>query len=140
MLRVMIVEDNISFRESVRSNLLSQFPSMEVVEAGNGEEALKGLASSPVDLIFMDIGLPGQNGLELTKQIKADYQGVPIAILTNYDIDEYREAAARCGANCYIVKGSMGWDQISIFVTCFQKAREAGRLRPGCFLLSNVNT
>jgi DNA-binding NarL/FixJ family response regulator len=135
----MIVEDNIPFRGLIRSNLISEFPGMEVVEAGNREEALKGLASSPIDLIFMDIRLPGQNGLELTKQIKADYQGMPIAILTSYQLDEYREAAVRCGADCYIVKGSMIWDQISIFVTCFQRARETGRLRPGCFLLSSVN-
>jgi len=56
----MIVEDKIPFREFFKGALLSQFPSMEVIEAGNGEEAFKKLASYPIDPIFMDIGLPGQ--------------------------------------------------------------------------------
>ena len=58
---------------------------MEMAEAGNGEEGLEKLGSNPVDLVFMDIGLPGQSGLEATKRIKADYPGTPIAILTSYD-------------------------------------------------------
>ena len=60
MLTPMIVEDYIPFREMFKGSLLSQFPSMEVIEAGNGEEAFKILASHPIDPIFMDIGLPGQ--------------------------------------------------------------------------------
>ena len=60
MLTPMIVEDYIPFRETFKGLLLSQFPSMEVIEAGNGEEAFKILASHPIDPIFMDIGLPGQ--------------------------------------------------------------------------------
>ena len=59
MLRIMTVEDNLPFRKMFKGHLLSEFPSMEVIEAGNGEEAFKKLASYPIDPIFMDIGLPG---------------------------------------------------------------------------------
>jgi DNA-binding NarL/FixJ family response regulator len=137
MLTPMIVEDNIPFREMFKGSLLSEFPSMEVIEAGNGEEAFKKLSSYSIDLIFMDIRLPGENGLELTRKIKGDYKNVTIAILTSYDLVEYREAAARCGADCFIVKGSMAWDQISTFVRCFQRAKDAGGLKPSCVRLSS---
>jgi CheY-like chemotaxis protein len=87
----MIVEDSIPFRTLFKGELLSQFPSTQVIEAGRGEEALKRFGSHPVDLVFMDIGLPGQNGLEVTKRIKADHPDTTIAILTGYDLPEYRK-------------------------------------------------
>ena len=131
MLNTMIVEDSIPFRTVFKNELLSQFPLMEVIEAGSGEEALKRLGSHPVDLAFMDIGLPGQNGLEVTKRIKADYPGTPIAILTSHDLPEYREAAIRCGADCFISKNSFKWEEIFTLVGCFQKAKLIGR-KPNC--------
>ena len=140
MLTPMIVEDYIPFREMFKGGLLSQFPSMEVIEAGNGEEAFKKLASYPIDLIFMDIKLPGESGLELTRKIKAKYKDVAIAMLTSYDLAEYREAAARCGANCFITKDSMNWDQISAMVKCFQRAKDSIGLKPRCVRLASESS
>ena len=70
MFKTMLVEDNAIFRESLRDSLRLQFPSMEIAEAGNGQEALGKIDSLSPNLIFMDIRLPGQNGLELTEKIK----------------------------------------------------------------------
>jgi DNA-binding NarL/FixJ family response regulator len=136
MLTTMIVEDNLPFREMFKGNLLSQFPSIQVIEATNGEEAFKRLASNPTDLVFMDIRLPGENGLDLARKIKADYKKATIAILTSYDLVEYREAAVRCGADCFIAKDSMKWDQISTFVGCLQRAKDTRGLKPSCVRLS----
>jgi DNA-binding NarL/FixJ family response regulator len=137
MLRTMTVEDNLPFRETFKGNLLSEFPSMEMIEAANGEEAFKRLSSTAVDLVFMDIRLPGESGLELTRKIKAKYKGVTIAILTSYDLVEYREAAARCGADCFITKDSMKWNQISAMVNCFQRAKDTIGLKPSCVRLAS---
>ena len=137
MLRTMTVEDNLTFREMFKNNLLSEFPSMEVIEAANGEEAFKRLASYPIDLVFMDIRLPGENGLDLTSKIKAKYKDVTITMLTSYDLPEYREAAARCEADGFIVKDLMKWDQISAMVKCFQRAKDSIRLRPSCVRLAS---
>ena len=106
MLTAAIVENNISFREMLKSGLLSQFPSVEVLEAGDGEELFEKFAFSPVDLIFMDIRLPGQNGLELTKKIKTSSPDIIIIIFTGYDLPEYREAATRNGADYFFPKDS----------------------------------
>ena len=137
MLRTMTVEDNLTFREMVKGNLLSEFPSMEVIEAANGEEAFKRFSSKAVDLVFMDIRLPGENGLELTRRIKANYKDVTVAILTSYDLAEYPEAAARCGADCFITKNSVKWGQISVMVKCFQRARDSVGLKPSCVRLAS---
>jgi len=132
----MTVEDNVSFRKVFKGELLSRFPSMEIIEAANGEEAFKRLSSNAVDLVFMDIGLPGESGLELTRKIKAKYKDVTIAMLTSYDLAEYREAAARCGADCFITKNSMKWDQISVMVKCFERATDSIGLKPSCVRLA----
>jgi len=133
----MTVEDNLLFRETFKGYLLSEFPSMEMIEAANGEEAFKRLSSTAVDLVFMDIRLPGESGLELTRKIKANHKDVTIAILTSYDLAEYREAAARCGADCFITKDSTKWDQVSVMVKCFQRAKNSTGLKPGCVRLAS---
>jgi DNA-binding NarL/FixJ family response regulator len=137
MLRTMTVEDNTAYRELFKGHLLSEFPSIEVIEAANGEEAFKALASYPIDLIFMDIRLPGENGLELTKRIETEYKEVTIAMLTNYDMAEYQEAAARCGVGCFIAKDSMKWEQISAMIKCFQRAKDTLGLKPSCVRLAS---
>ena len=137
MLRIMTVEDNIPFRETFKNNLLSEFPSIEVIEAASGKEAFKGLASYPIDLVFMDIRLPGESGLDLTGRIKANYKGVTITMLTNYDMPEYREAAARRGADGFIAKDLMKWNQISAMVKCFQKAKDSLGSKPSCVRLAS---
>jgi DNA-binding NarL/FixJ family response regulator len=135
MLRVMIVEDNISFREMFKDRLLTEHPPVEVVEAGSGEEALRKLGSSAFDLVFMDIRLPGESGLATTKKIKAEWQDIPVNIVTTYDIPEYRGAAIEYGADSFIAKDSLKWDQISAMVKCFQRAKDRIGLKPSCVRL-----
>ena len=130
----MIVEDSLPFRNLIKGALLPQFPSMEIIEAESGEEALIRSASIPVDLVFMDIGLPGQNGLEVTRKIKADRPDTPIIVLTSYDLPEYREAALQYGANGFVVKESLNWGEISTLVECCEKAKVNGR-KPFCIRL-----
>jgi len=133
----MLVEDNISYRRIVRDDLLSRFPSIKVIEASNGEEALKGLFFCPVDLIFMDISLPSQIGILLTKEIKLDNPNATVVMLSGYNFDDYRRAALQSGASGFICKDSMNvGEQVSTVVTCFRGAKKAGRLKPACFLLS----
>lgn len=105
MLKTLIVEDSAAYRQSLHHLLEERFPSMEITEAEDGEEALRQALSRHFDLIFMDIRLPRGNGLDLTKTIKSAFVDSVICILTSNDILEYREAAFRNGANHYMVKG-----------------------------------
>jgi len=116
MFKTMLVEDNVIFRESLRDSLRLKFPLIEFIEAGNGKEALEKIGSQPPNLIFMDIRLPGQNGLELTERIKKLHPDMTIIILTDYDIPEYREAAARFKADYFFSKDSMTNEQVNSLV------------------------
>ena len=116
MIRVLIVEDQTVFREELKKGLCDHFPSMAVEEAGDGDEALQKVSRTPPHLIFMDIRLPGVNGLQLTRQIKVDFPEIHIAILTDYDFPEYREASVQFGADRFLVKSSFNWDEVDALV------------------------
>jgi two-component system response regulator DegU len=102
MCKTLIAEDNTTFRKLLRNILCNSFPSMIIEEAVNGREVLEKVE----DFVFMDISLPEGNGLKLTKQIKTTHPGIVVVIFTNYDVPEYRNAALRFGATCFISKSS----------------------------------
>ena len=105
MFNTLLVEDNADFRHALSDILLSYFPLMGVEEASDGEEALGKVKHQRPDLIFMDIQLPGANGLEVTRQIKRVDADIVIVILTSYGLPEYRQQAFRNGADCFLSKG-----------------------------------
>jgi DNA-binding NarL/FixJ family response regulator len=104
--KILIVEDSAIFRKLLKETLHSRFPSVELFEAADGWEALQRIEASVPDLIFMDIKLPGESGLDLTKKIKNQYPQIIIIILTAYDVPEYREAAVQAKGNYFLSKGS----------------------------------
>lgn len=112
MTKVLIVEDSTMYRQILREVLQFRFPDMEILEAGDGVEALAKLSDSPPDLIFMDIKLPGESGLELTRKIKMQNPSTTIIILTSYDLPEYREAASQYKVNHFLAKGATTRNQI----------------------------
>ena len=116
MSKTLIVEDSALYRKLLKDTLRSRFPSMEIIEAESGEEAMQQISAHPPDLIFMDIKLPGKNGLELTGKIKAKYPDVTVIILTSYDTPEYREAAAQVKADHFLSKGSSSKEGILALV------------------------
>ena len=116
MFQALIVEDNAPFRQSLREMLREQFPTMGVAEAENGEDALEKIETLSPHLVFMDIKLPGQSGLEVTREIKARYSGIRVIILTSYDLPEYREAAKNYGADYFLSKGSSSREEILALV------------------------
>ena len=107
MFKTMLVEDSSSFRQLVKDTLQGLFPSMEIIEAADGVEAFQKIDSHPPNLIFMDIRLPGENGLELTRKIKADYPDIIVIILTSYDSPEYRKAANQYKADYFFSKDAI---------------------------------
>jgi len=106
MKRILIVEDNAFFLQFFRETLHSRFPSLEIFEAADGKEAMQKIKALQPEAIFMDVRLPGENGLELTKKIKAQYPDIIVVIVTNYDLPEYRKAAYESRADHFISKDS----------------------------------
>jgi DNA-binding NarL/FixJ family response regulator len=116
MAKILIVEDSTFFRRLLKETLLSQYPKLDISEAPNAEEALKHFDTFTPDLIFVDIRLPGESGLEFTRKIKSTYPSIPIIILTSYDLPEYREAAKEYQADHFLSKGSTTKENILALV------------------------
>jgi DNA-binding NarL/FixJ family response regulator len=107
-----MVDDNLDFLKTLKDILLPHFPSASIHEAHSGEETVQKVEERFPDLIFMDIGLPGANGLATTRQIKAKRPDIPILILTSYDSPEFRRAAAEAGADGFLSKNEDSSDDI----------------------------
>jgi len=110
--KVLLVEDNEGFRRNLAGLLKSEFPALLLDEASNGTEAMEKVESFFPNLVFMDIKLPGQNGLETTRRIKAVHPDIHVVFLASGDYPEYREAARECGARGFLIKGSTTPQQI----------------------------
>jgi DNA-binding NarL/FixJ family response regulator len=112
LFKTLIVEDSSIFRKLLKETLHLRFPCMEIFEASKGEEALQIINANPVDLIFMDIRLPGESGLELTSKLKVKYPDLVVIMMTSYDTPEYREAAIQAKADHFLSKGSSSKESI----------------------------
>ncbi len=112
MRRILIVEDNATFRHTLRSLLQPRFPLMIIEEAENGREALQKTNDFLPNLILMDIKLPGETGLELIKQIKDKFPSTIVIVLTNHDFPVYRVFAYESGADYFLGKGSSTAEEI----------------------------
>lgn len=123
MLKVLIVEDNAAYRQSLRLLLAERFPAVQIDEAADGEDALRQALSLCFGLIFMDIRLPLGNGLDLTKTIKKAFPSSVICVISSYAMLEYREAAFRNGADYFMVKGESTDVQIVSVVESLLRAR-----------------
>jgi two-component system response regulator YesN len=117
MFKILIVEDNPIFRQLLKYNLKELFPSMVIEEVAEGGEAIHKVDSLCPDLIFTDIWLPRENGLDLTRKIKNKHPDVSVTILTSADFPEYRETAKQYGANYFMTKDSTMMEKIWDLVT-----------------------
>jgi DNA-binding NarL/FixJ family response regulator len=104
---ILIVEDHAAVRRSLREWLEAVFPWCHIVEAASGEEAIAAVQAEAPNAVLMDIGLPGINGIETTRRIKAALPGTPVVMLTIHEADAYRADALAAGASAYIPKRVM---------------------------------
>ena len=106
MFHILLVEDDGHFRKILKQQLSHWFPSVLIEEASDSQEAMEKMESFHPQLIFMDIRLPGESGLELTKKIRAKHPTSDVVMLTSHDLPEYQRAAIECGAAHFFVKGT----------------------------------
>ena len=102
--RVLVVEDQVDNRRIVRDLLTSA--GYEVVEAPTGEEGVAAALACQPDLILMDVQLPGIDGLEATRRIKAEpaLRTIPLIIVTSYALSGDDVRAREAGADDYVSK------------------------------------
>lgn len=110
-IRVVIADDHPLFRAGVRERLERAGTGIEVVaEASSGDEAYRPTGEAHPDVVLLDIAMPGMNGIEATKRIKASWPEVGIVILTVYDDEQYIYALIDAGAAGYLLKTADGYE------------------------------
>ena len=103
-IRVLLADDHALVRAGFRA-LLQSLPDMEVVaEAGDGREALRLIDLHQPDVVLMDIGMPGLNGLEAAARIVEESPHIRVIILSMHATEEYVLRALRAGAVGYLLK------------------------------------
>lgn len=105
-MKVLIADDHAILRKGLIEILHESFPSMEYFEASNSIEALQITRKETLDLILLDISMPGRNGLETLKQIRADGIQTPILILSVQPEDQYAIRVLKAGASGFLNKDS----------------------------------
>jgi DNA-binding NarL/FixJ family response regulator len=103
---VFLVEDHAFTRDGLRVAINRDEGLHVVGEARSGEEALELLPKQTVDVVVMDIGLPGIEGIEATKQIKQHFSNVRVVMLTAHQLESEVFAALASGADAYCLKST----------------------------------
>ncbi len=107
-IRILIADDHAVVRAGTRQ-ILEQEADLEVVaEAGDGEEAVRLAGSFKPDVVIMDIAMPKLDGIQATKQIKAQYPSIAVLILSAYDDDQFVFSFLEAGAAGYLLKSVRG--------------------------------
>lgn len=102
--KLVIIEDYKLTRVGLRSSL-NEFDGIDVVsEAEDAEKGLEIVKQIKPDVVLVDLGLPGKNGIELTQQIKSFDENIKVVILTSHHREEEVLAALGSGANAYCLK------------------------------------
>lgn len=106
MTRVAIVEDHALTRAGVKTALEEGGDFEVVAEAADGRTGFDEIVRMRPDVAVLDIGLPGTDGIELTRRLRAELRDIRIVILTMHDLDNEILAALAAGADAYVVKAS----------------------------------
>ena len=102
--RIVIVDDHPLFRKGLEQLIHSDGAFAVCGEAGNAPEAMDVIRKLDPDLVIVDLSLPGANGIELIKNIRAEFSKLPILVLSMHDESLYALRALRAGAEGYIMK------------------------------------
>jgi DNA-binding NarL/FixJ family response regulator len=104
MIRILIADDHAIVRAGLKQ-LVAEHPTYRVdAEAETGPEALHILRSQPIDMVLLDISMPGRGGLEVLTEIKKEFPRLPVLILSMHPEEQYALRALKGGASGYITK------------------------------------
>lgn len=118
--RILLVDDSPAFLATAAAFLAAD-PDLDLVGAvSSGNDALIHVARLQPDLVLMDIQMPELNGLETTRQIKAQPHAPRVVLMTLGGEDDYRAAAATAGADGFVWKGDLATAVVPLIHTLLQ--------------------
>ena len=110
--RVLVVDDQALFRR-VMSAVVEETDGFVLVGcAASGEESIVSAGVLRPDLVLMDVNLPGIDGMEATRRLRADPSAATVVLLSTYEEDDWDGQAQECGAAAYVAKSAFGPDRL----------------------------
>jgi DNA-binding NarL/FixJ family response regulator len=108
MIRLVIADDHAAVRRGLVDYFEAQHGIDVVGEAQNGREALDRCSEVATDVVLMDIRMPVMDGIEATREIKAQSPDTCVVLLSAYEQDELVAAGRQAGADAFVLKGTLG--------------------------------
>ncbi len=103
-IRVLIADDHVLIREGLKKILRTASDLKVTGEAQSGDEVLEHVNREPVDVVVLDISMPGKSGLEVLKDLKLQYPKIPVLILSMHPEDRFATRSLKAGAAGYLTK------------------------------------
>ena len=112
MTRIAIADDHVLVRRGL-AELLREMDDLRVVaECTSGDELLRAVRDERVDVVVMDMNMPGPTGLDLVKSLHAEHPRLPLLVLSAHPEDQYAVRVVRAGAMGYLTKESAEADLV----------------------------
>jgi DNA-binding NarL/FixJ family response regulator len=104
MIRVLIADDHTIVRHGLKQMVDAETEMTTVGEARNGNEVLEAVRKTPIDVVVLDISMPGRNGLETLKEMKRENPSIAVIVLSMFPKDQYAVRVIKAGASGYLTK------------------------------------
>ena len=118
---VAIADDHQLFRKGVIHSLSPYKQLRFVLEAGTGDELLSGLANEPVQVVLMDLKMPGKDGIETTKLISRNYPDIKVLIVSMYEDERFVHHLMENGAHGYLLKNAEPQEMLKAITNVIEK-------------------
>ena len=113
MIRVIIADDHTIVREGLRQLLATAGDIVVVGEAVNGHEVVDRVRTTELDVLLLDLSMPGKSGMELIRQVKTEKPKLRILVLSMHEEHQYAVRAIKAGASGYLTKDSASTELVS---------------------------
>ncbi len=120
VLKILITDDHQIFREGMKHFINREVDMKVCCEASSGEEAIQLIMDHNVDVVILDIGLPGRNGLDVLHDIRKQKPKLPVLVFSMYPEENYAVRAFKAGADGYLSKDSFDTELIEAVRTVSQ--------------------
>jgi two-component system, NarL family, invasion response regulator UvrY len=123
MIRILIADDHTLFREGIKKIVAATSDIVVTDEANNGNEALAKLKKDRFDVLILDIAMPGKNGLDVLKDVRTMYPGLPVLVLSMFPEEQFATRVLKAGASGYLTKESAS----DVLITALRKVASGGK-------------
>jgi len=110
---VLVVDDHETFRRAAAAVVEAADGFVLAGAVGTGEDSLTAVEALGPDLVLMDVNLPGMDGLEATRRLRASARPPVVILLSTHDEDEFGAQARECGALGYVAKSAFGTERLT---------------------------